>query len=136
MKPVPPAIKILSGTPIVLGSDRLHRRPLYGCAESEAVHRAGQPNRAEDITQFLFCGHADPDVVVREARIEVRLVASLKQDGDCLSHMPMVEVQALDPRQGAELFAAGLHGFRRNRTGEFHSGSSSTRGIAEYMEVR
>src|SRR5216684_1429351 len=115
MKPVPPAVKILRGTPIVLRSDRLNRRTLYGCAESEAVHRAGQPNRAEVVAEILLCRHADPDVVVRESRIEAGLVAGLKQDGDRLSHMPMVEVQAFGPGQGAELFAAGLHGFRRNR---------------------
>src|SRR6266705_3065596 len=135
MKPVAPAMKILSGTAMVSGSGYSRGTRGRESSDRQAVHRAGQAHKTDLIAEVLVGGNPDPDVIVRQPREETGPMAGLKQDGDRLAEVPVAELQALGARERAELLATGLDGRRGDRSGQLGGGRAPTQGIAEHVEI-
>src|SRR5207245_9790023 len=131
MKPVAPAMKILSGTAMVSGSGYSHGTRGRESSDSQAVRRAGQAHQTGLIAEVLVGGNPDPDVIVRQPREETGDMAGLEQYGHRPADEPVVELQALGAGERAEFFAADIDGRRGDRSGQLGGGRAPTRGEAE-----
>src|SRR5438128_603833 len=135
MKPVAPAMKILSGTAMVSGLAYSRGTRGRESTDSQAVRRAGQAHQTDLIAEVLIGGNPDPDEIVCQPREETGPMAGLEQDGHRLADEPVIELQALGAGERAEFFAAGLDGRRGDRSGQLGGGRAPTRGVAEHVEI-
>src|SRR2546430_6184157 len=115
MKPVAPAMKILSGTAMVSGSGYSRGTRGRESADGQAVRRAGQAHQTDLVAEVLVGGNPDPDVIVRQPREETGPMAGLGQHRHRPAAEPVVELQALGAGERAELLAAGTCGPRGGR---------------------
>src|SRR2546428_9804814 len=127
MKPLAPAMKILSGTAMVSGSGNSRGTRGQEDSDSEAARRAGQADQTDLVAEVLGGGNPDPDVIVRQPREETGPMAGLEQHRHRLADEPVVELQALGAGERAEFFAAGLDGRRGDRSGPLCGGPGPTR---------
>src|SRR3989442_1981247 len=134
MKPVVPAMKILSGTAMVSGSGYSRGTRGRESPDGQAVRRAGQVHQTDLIAEVLVGGNPDPDVIVRQPREETGPMAGLEQHGHRLADEPVVELQALGAGERAEFLAVGLDGRRGDRSRQPVGCAARTRGVAEHGE--
>src|SRR3989441_9998766 len=135
MKPLAPAMKILSGTAMVSGSGNSRGTRGRESSDSQAVRRAGQAHQTDLVAEVLVGGNPDPDVIVRQPREETGPMAGLEQHRHRLADEPVVELQALGAAERAAFFAAGLDGRRGDRSVTLRGGRAPGRARAAHPEL-
>src|SRR5256712_12984140 len=111
MKPLAPAMKILSGTAMVSGSGNSRGTRGRESSDSQAVRRAGQAHQTDLVAEVLVGGNPDPDVIVRQPREETGPMAGLEQHRHRRADEPGGEIKALGAGEGAGFFATGVDGW-------------------------
>src|SRR5256885_14000338 len=108
MKPLAPAMKILSGTAMVSGSGNSRGTRGRESSDSQAVRRAGQAHQTDLVAEVLVGGNPDPAVIVRHPREESGPMACVAIDILPLTPGTDVEVRFIVWSKFAATICRGL----------------------------